>query len=308
MSADRVAALAAVPWLGLGIATVVAAALALGANQGLKWALAVPEGARTGPLVADVGAVDGDDDDVAPTTPPLAVALSESAYREAILGRHLFDQNQIGKDEEEGEGEGSQQELTFSGKLRGTVVAVPEAYSAAFIQVDGATTAYAYGIGQKILDAEVKEILVDRVRLERQGSDVWLEMAKESETPRDRPTTDAATSGDVEKKSDTEFVIERSMIDEQLADLAGLGRMARALLHRGSDGEYDGYRLSAIRRGSLPDKLGIRNGDIVHNVNGLELNSVEGAMKALEALRNEGSLKAEVTRRGQPVTLSYEIR
>ena len=91
-----------------------------------------------------------------------------------------------------------------------------------------------------------------------------------------------------------------------------LSKLARALLHRGPDGEYDGYRLSAIRRGSLADKLGIRNGDIIHSVNGTTLNSVQGAMAAFQSLSGGTSpgsgFKFEVTRRGQPVTLSYSVR
>jgi type II secretory pathway component PulC len=39
----------------------------------------------------------------------------------------------------------------------------------------------------------------------------------------------------------------------------------------------------------------------------MDLNSVQGAMQALQTLQSENSLKFEVTRRGQPVALNYVV-
>jgi len=78
--------------------------------------------------------------------------------------------------------------------------------------------------------------------------------------------------------------------------------------HKGSDGEVDGYRLSAIRRGSLFDKLGIKNGDVVHAVNGLPLTNMEGAMSAFQSLQSEDEFSFDVTRRNKKSTFEYEIR
>ena len=112
----------------------------------------------------------------------------------------------------------------------------------------------------------------------------------------------------IEKVSDTEFIVPRDLLDKQLADLEGLSQMGRALLHRGPDGEFDGYRLSAIRRGSLPDQLGIRNGDVIHSVNDMPLSSVQGAMTAFQTLQNESGFSFEVTRRGQTVSMGYQVK
>lgn len=293
----------------LGVVTGVAAVAALVLDLGLGWFVAVPDGAvpTSEPLIADASGVG---EGKAGTLSATSQRLSESAYREAILGRNIFDQSKIGVVEEAGAGGGdgvTQTELNVT--LKGTVVAEPAEYSAAFIVEAGKESAYAYGIGQSVQGAEILEIQVDRVKFLRNGREEWLLMGEEKAGS----TASAAApmpegDGDVQQSSETEFVVSRAMMDEKLNDLAGLAREARALLHRGPDGEYDGYRLSAIRRGSLADKLGIRNGDIVHSVNGLELNSLDGAMRALEALRSESGLKAEVTRRGQPVTLGYDIR
>jgi general secretion pathway protein C len=70
----------------------------------------------------------------------------------------------------------------------------------------------------------------------------------------------------------------------------------------------DGYRLSAIRRGTLFDKLGIKNGDIVHTVNGQSLSSTSDAMNAYQGLQNESSFSFEITRRNKKKTLNYQVR
>jgi general secretion pathway protein C len=84
--------------------------------------------------------------------------------------------------------------------------------------------------------------------------------------------------------------------------------MGRALLHRGPDGQFDGYRLSAIRRNTLADKLGIKNGDVIHSVNGKSLNSMSAAMDAYQTLTSENEFSFEVTRRGEKLSLGYDVQ
>lgn len=84
---------------------------------------------------------------------------------------------------------------------------------------------------------------------------------------------------------------------------------ARALLHRGPDGEYDGYRLSAIRRGSLPDRAGLTNGDIVTAVEGHPLTSIQEGMAAVEAVKaaQPTEVRVELRRRGSPMVLTIPV-
>lgn len=88
-------------------------------------------------------------------------------------------------------------------------------------------------------------------------------------------------------------------------DPGALARMARALLHRDATGAYDGYRLSAIRRGSFLDSCGLHNGDVVNSVNDLTLDSMEDAMNAYNELQSAPSWTMRVTRRGETVDLMF---
>lgn len=296
-----------------GLLTAVPAGAAVALDLALGWLVAVPE-----VPTADAPEVLATADDpfgapsagATPSRMSMGRALTEKQYIDGILGRNIFDKSKIGvvDSSASAEEDGGVSDLNVT--LKGTVVATPASFSAAFILEEGKQSAYPYGIGQKVLDAEILEIQEDRIRVRRgSGNEEWLTLSdEEPKKATSSKSTEPAGDGEVEKISENEFTVERSMLEKHLDDLEGLSRMGRALLHRGPDGEFDGYRLSAIRRGSLPDKLGIRNGDIIHSVNGMDLNSVQGAMQALNALQSENSLDFKVTRRGQPVDLKYSVR
>lgn len=329
MAGEGLAGLRNKSWMPFAGVTAVAVVLALLTSAGVKVLVRVPDGAEvpkalTAEDIAEAGGLPkpegatatltedggGASESAGASSAGLTAAihagrrLSENEYEESILGRNIFDPSKIGKAETEGGDPVSELKVT----LRGTVVAIPSAYSAAFIAEDGKETVSAFGIGQKVQGAEILEILDKRVRVRHiSGTEEWLVVGAEKPVSAEGAKP-ASAEGGITGDGETNFTIERSTLDAALGNMDEMSSMARALLHRGPDGEYDGYRLSAIRRDTLPDKVGIRNGDIVHSVNGLPINSLDGAMKALEALKTQPNLKVEVTRRGQPMSLNYDIR
>jgi S1-C subfamily serine protease len=68
-----------------------------------------------------------------------------------------------------------------------------------------------------------------------------------------------------------------------------------------SNGQPDGFRLFAIRPGSLLHQLGIENGDTLKAANGHVINSPQTAQAAYEAVRDAKKITLELLRRGQPV-------
>lgn len=314
--------------------TGAAVVSALAVNQGISRLVVLPEdaapaGASDAVADGEVGAdgaaapgVDGagaagEDARAARIASRIDIPRTEDQYREAILNRNIFDSSKAGGKPEKDSGDSGPSDsgpADMNVKLKGTVVAEPASYSAAFFLKEGETIAHAYGIGQQILNATILEILDDRVKIVRNGVEEWITIGggKEKVDKPAAPADGTPVAEGVEQVSETEFNVDKSLIDQNLNDLEGLSKLGRALLHRGADGEYDGYRLSAIRRGSLADQLGIRNGDIIHMVNGTSLNSVQGAMEAFQGLTGSlsagSNFKFEVTRRGQPTTLTYNVK
>ena len=57
------------------------------------------------------------------------------------------------------------------------------------------------------------------------------------------------------------------------------------------------YRISAVRGGGLLDSCGLRNGDVVHTINGTAVDSMEAAMAVVKRLEGEpGDLTLTLTR------------
>lgn len=102
-------------------------------------------------------------------------------------------------------------------------------------------------------------------------------------------------------------VIRRALVDRVLADseqLASAARIVPSLV----DGRPAGLKIYAVRAGSWLDRLGIRNGDTLQSINGYEMSTPEQALLAYVSLRNETRFVVRIVRRGEPQTLSFEIR
>jgi general secretion pathway protein C len=74
------------------------------------------------------------------------------------------------------------------------------------------------------------------------------------------------------------------------------------------NGEANGFKLFAIRPGSLYSKIGIQNGDIIHKINGFSMNSPDKALEVYQKLKSARSIDVELTRRGRNQKMTYNIQ
>jgi general secretion pathway protein C len=111
----------------------------------------------------------------------------------------------------------------------------------------------------------------------------------------------------IKKISDTEFQIDRAVVDNILEHQADLMRTARIVPEQ-KDGKVVGIRLFGIKPEQLLGKLGLQNGDRLEAINGFEMASPEKALEAYARLRSAESLSVKVTRRGNPVTIDFKIQ
>ena len=101
--------------------------------------------------------------------------------------------------------------------------------------------------------------------------------------------------------------IERKLLERLLADTTTLATAAR-IVPSVRDGKADGFRLFAMRPGSVWIRLGFENGDTVQTINGMDMTSPEKALEIYTRLRSATQLYVRIVRRGQPLTLQIEIR
>ena len=288
--------------IGAGVIALVALLSAMVVSRGLGRLLALPEGVVLEEAQIASGASGDSEERVAVRSNR---PKSKDSYTQPIVDRNIFDPDAVAVTSR-GDEEGRLTDLDL--KLLATVLAIPAEYSSCLILGDGRNAmAQGYGVGG-VLDGDSTIIRIEkkRVVIERSNGDIeYLEINEEDST---RPTRRTPTSEDGISSDGDEVVVERSVIDEAIEDIDRLASQIRVVPHRGDDGSVDGYRLSAIRRGTIFDKLGIKNGDIVHEVNGQALTSTAEAMSAYQSLESDDSFSFEITRRNRRQTLQFQIR
>jgi hypothetical protein len=102
--------------------------------------------------------------------------------------------------------------------------------------------------------------------------------------------------------------VKREVIDKVLANPTSVARGAR-VVPSVKNGKPNGFKLYAIRPSSLYARLGFENGDTLHSVAGMPLDSAENALNVYTRVRHlkKKSLEVEISRRGKPMTLTFKF-
>lgn len=74
------------------------------------------------------------------------------------------------------------------------------------------------------------------------------------------------------------------------------------------NGEITGFRMFQFDEGSMFHKLGMKDGDVVREINGVPLNNVAKTIQFLNGLKQESNVQVEIMRDGQPVTLNLNVK
>jgi general secretion pathway protein C len=131
--------------------------------------------------------------------------------------------------------------------------------------------------------------------------------AAEPQQPRGPSKIPPEIAEKIQKISETEFQVDRSVVDKVLENQAELMRSAR-IIPETKDGQVMGVRLFGIRPDTLLGSIGIQNGDRLETINGFSMSSPEKALEAYTRLRSAEGLKLQVNRRGQPTTIDIKFK
>ena len=102
-------------------------------------------------------------------------------------------------------------------------------------------------------------------------------------------------------------VIPRRALDDALEHTSRLATCAR-IVPSLTDGRPQGFKLYAIRPGSIFERLLLRNGDRLRTINGFELSSPDKALEVYTRLHAADRMVVEIERSGRPMVLTYWIR
>ena len=110
----------------------------------------------------------------------------------------------------------------------------------------------------------------------------------------------------IEQAGEGKFVIDRAEIDAAIANLDKLYTQIRAVPHF-KEGRPNGLKLLSVKKDSVFAKLGLKRGDILQKINGMELDIKKG-LDIFNQLKTETSITIDVERGGARQSLEYEIR
>ena len=111
----------------------------------------------------------------------------------------------------------------------------------------------------------------------------------------------------VERLADNRFSIDETGVEQLTGNINQYMTQVR-LIPYFEGNKSAGYRIAAIRPGTTFERLGFQSGDILQQVNGLDLSSPEKISAIFQNLKDEKKVSVNIVRQGQKNTLTYEIR
>ena len=241
-------------------------------------------------------------------------AKRASADYKVIIDRNIFNSEPFDLVEAieglEADSTGPLQQSDLKVKLIGTVVGSPE-NSYSVIEDLSTHKQEVYHLYDMVLnEAEIIRIERPRVILLRDGVEEELTFEeidlKGSRKARSTPKTPAAGEG-IRQVTDSSYLIDEGELEGALDNLNELLTQIRVVPNF-ENGKTNGFKVFAIRPNSIFDKIGLKNGDILKQINDIEINSPEKALEIFPQLRNEKNLTLDIIRGGQRQSFSYEIR
>jgi general secretion pathway protein C len=162
---------------------------------------------------------------------------------------------------------------------------------------------YDYGVLTEILPFAVKLTLSGKVYTIQ-----LIESGDAGKTSGGMPKVSGSSKAPFSKKVGRgKYQLDRRQVQQSIENPERILTDAR-LLPNFKDGKQEGFIISEVVRGGLYENLGIRNGDILLNVNNLEISNPEVAIQAMSTLKGTNDINLDIIRNGKKISLDYKIR
>jgi general secretion pathway protein C len=192
-------------------------------------------------------------------------------------------------------------------KLLGVVIGDREGVSAIVEELSSKRQLF-FRLHDQIPDAgEISEIRRDGIIVRQGDQQELLELAaSQIEKPLSTPVT--ATSAIVPTPgAPARTVLDRRDVEQAMGDVPKLLSQARAVPYL-VNGAMNGFRLDFIAPSSFYEKIGLKYGDVLQQVNGVDIRDPGTMLTLFQQLRSERSVKLDVLRNNQRTTMNFDIR
>jgi general secretion pathway protein C len=189
---------------------------------------------------------------------------------------------------------------TTSYKLIGTIAG--EGFAGAVLE-DSSGQAF-YRINQRLPDGSmIVKVTRDRIILKKAGgATIELSIADDTKIV----AMIKPTSG-FKKISEGKWLVDQKEVMTSTENMNQILTQARALPYM-ENGKTVGFRISEITPGSIYEKIGLQNGDVIQKVNSQDVDDPAKFFQLYQGLRTEPNIVIDVIRGGQHQTMNYEIR
>jgi type II secretion system protein C len=167
-------------------------------------------------------------------------------------------------------------------------------------------TADVYREGQNIIEYDTYQIYKiaspSAVQLRNQNKKICLFTGSQAKSlannSEDRPAVD----------NDQVFELDSEFVSEQIGP--GFSKILNSarLVPEAIDGKTIGFKIYGITAGSLFEKIRLENGDVITNVNGINLEDPSQGFKIYEALQDETNITLHIKRAGVQMTKKVTVR
>jgi general secretion pathway protein C len=192
-------------------------------------------------------------------------------------------------------------------KLLGVVMGDHEGVSAIVEELSSKRQLF-FRLHDQIPDVgEISEIRRDGMVVRLGDQQELLELAVsqiEKPPPAPLPTGSVVAPAAV---SPARTVLDRRDVEQAMGDLPKLLSQARAVPYM-VNGAMNGFRLDYVAPSSFYEKIGLKQGDVLQQVNGVDIRDPGTMLTLFQQLRNERAVKLDVLRSNQRTMMNFDIR
>ena len=196
-----------------------------------------------------------------------------------------------------------QQDIALLIDLRGTVAGAAK-YGFAIIEEKGTRKQRLVKAGDVIAGAKVVRINRNAVDLLVEDQERTLKIAETKEAPILPPPAARAAAPSV---SSGAIIVSRSEIGAGLQDMGSMLRQAQVRPYFNA-GVPDGFMISSIQAGSLYQKMGMVDGDIIQGVDNRKIQTADDMMSLFNTFKSASTMALSIRRGGRQETLNYQFR
>jgi general secretion pathway protein C len=250
-----------------------------------------------------------------PVPPPPRARITQSGEQktvrryDTILSRNLFNERGLIPNADVGDSlDGPPVRTSLPLTLLGVIVVSDPTKSVASVDDKGTNLVWALRPGESLgSNIQVQTIEPDRMIFLNKSSRrrEFVELPRDQITATRRASAAKPSGGGITNQGNR-YNIDRKEVDKVMENFNEVLTQARCVPNFEA-GRPSGYRCFQIEPGSIYDKLGMKDNDVICGINGQAVNDPATAFNMLNTIKTARNIELCVNRGGQVMNMQYDI-